>query len=288
MKQGIDKIFCELVEKIMKEGTRQKNRTGVDTFMIPSAIIQYDLANNPFPLLTVKRVPWKAVRGELIGFIRGFTSAAEFREVGCKFWDQNANETASWVNNRHRKGEDDLGMLPYSICWTQKPNGIDPSEPINQFASLVVTLKHNPADRRMVVSSWSPELFERAALPPCHITWGVVFDQEKKAINLWWNQRSVDTYLGLGANIASYAMLCHMLAAETGYKVGTLTGFLADVHLYENHLDACKEMLSRDSVLTSNAHCTISDEMDIFHPVMADIDIEEYYPHPAIPAPMAA
>ena len=115
---------------------------------------------------------------------------------------------------------------------------------IDQLKKIIETLKTNPRDRRMIVSAWNPLQFDEMALPPCHYAFQITVIEGK--LNLLWNQRSVDTMLGLPFNIASYALLLHLLAKESGYKEGKLVGFLADVHIYENHVDGAKEQLSRD------------------------------------------
>ena len=242
------KKYLDLMSKVLNEGTVQKNRTGIDTLMIPGEMIQFDLREG-FPAVTTKKLAFNAVKGELIGFLRGYTSAAQFRELGCKIWDQNANENEAWLNNPYREGEDDLGYI-YSRLWTDMPTSFDapdlPKEQRwNQIDLLIEEIKSNPSSRRLIVSAWHPEVFDRCALPPCHYGFQVIIEQETRTMHLLWNQRSVDVFLGLPFNIASYSLLLHMLCNITGYKPGTVTGFLADVHIYANHRDACYTQLER-------------------------------------------
>ena len=185
---NIEMQHLSIMKDILENGSEQMNRTSEKTLMIPSAVLKHDLSEG-FPLFTSRKLYYKSVIGELLGFLRGYTSAKQFRDLGCNFWNANANETPSWLNNPYRKGEDDLGTLAYSVGWTKCPNGFDTEQPINQVAELINTLKTNPESRRMVVSAWHPELFERSALPCCHVMWGVNIDQQKQTLNIWWMQR---------------------------------------------------------------------------------------------------
>jgi thymidylate synthase len=279
--------YLDLMNKVMTEGKRQKNRTGIDTFMIPGAILQFDMTDG-FPAVTTKKLAFNAVKGELLGFLRGYTSAAQFRELGCKIWDQNANENQAWLDNPHRTGTDDLGYI-YSRLWTDMPVSLEEGDAINwnQINELIDNIKKDPTSRRLLVNAWHPEVFHKCALPPCHYGFQVIIEQETKLMHLLWNQRSVDVFLGLPFNIASYATLLSILARITGYTPGTLTGFLADVHIYENHLDACRTQMSRKPLPLPEIFLAVEEGQDIRTIQPEDIQLSEYESHPAIKAPMA-
>lgn len=239
--QTIDTQYLKLVDKILTSGEWKDNRTGVRTLAIPGDMIQWDMKDG-FPLLTTKKVAYKSIRVELEGFIKGINSKKWFQDRGCKIWDEWCNPQKVPYSNDKRtkelmKQEDDLGRL-YGVQWRDFN-----SQGIDQLKNIVNTLKINPNDRRMVVSAWNPAELNEMALVPCHYAFQITVINGK--LNLFWNQRSVDTALGLPFNIASYATLLHLLAKESNLQEGTLTGFLADVHIYEPHIDNLKLQLAR-------------------------------------------
>lgn len=182
--------YLNLLDNILKQGTRQKNRTGIDTLMIPGAMMQFNL-DEGFPAVTTKKLAFNAVKGELIGFLRGYTSAAQFRELGCKIWDQNANENEPWLANPNRTGKDDLGYI-YSRLWTDMPMlaAEGPNKPLyNQIERLFKEIHTNPASRRLIVSAWHPDVFGKAALPPCHVLFQVIIEQESGKMHMTMYQR---------------------------------------------------------------------------------------------------
>lgn len=244
------KAYHDILQNVLDNGTVQKNRTGIDTLMVPGLIFKHNMAEG-FPAVTTKKLAFRSVISELICFIRGTTSAAGFRELGSKIWDQNANENQAWLENPHRKGTDDLGRI-YGAqwrSWVRSENKTQPGASLDQIKALLDEIETNPTSRRLIVSAWRPDEFDQMALPPCHYSFQVIIEQTSGTMHLLWNQRSVDTFLGLPFNIASYAALLEILASITGYIPGTLTGFLADVHIYENHLDQVKEQLTRKPYL---------------------------------------
>lgn len=265
--------------------------------MIPGAMLKFDLREG-FPAVTTKKLFYGACKGELLGFLRGYTNSSDFEKLGCKFWHQNANENQAWLSNRYRLGKDDLGYI-YSRLWTDMPNGgnlLSSLTPWNQISKLIHAIKTDPTSRRLLVSAWHPEVFDQAALPPCHYAFQVIIEQETKTMHMLWNQRSCDLFLGVPMNIASYATLCHILAAVTGYTPGTLTGFLADVHIYENHLDQVKEQLTREPrslptlQLADKVNPTIIGKGPVYGLTQIepdDLTLVGYSPWEAIRAPMA-
>jgi thymidylate synthase len=293
--------YLDLMRDILFNGSRQKNRTGIDSFMIPGAMIKADLRFG-FPAITTKKLAWKAVVGELLGFLRGYTSAAQFRELGCKIWDQNANENKAWLANPHRQGEDDLGYI-YSRLWTDMPHhqqyaGVDDNGPYpairwNQIQKLIENIQTDPTSRRLIVNSWHPEVFDQAALPPCHVMFQVLIDQSKNLMHMSMYQRSCDMFLGVPFNIASYALLTHILCLATGYTPGTFTWFGADCHIYENHVEQVKEQLGREPygmpglVIPAPLYLETSTYEDIFKMEPDQFTLYGYKHHEPIKAPMA-
>jgi len=249
----IMRAYLNIVDKIIKEGILAENRTGISAYTIAGAIFEHDMKYG-FPLLTTKKVPFKMVASELEFFIKGLTDKKWLQDKNNHIWDEWANpKITPYGHDQESKEkmlkERDLGPI-YGFEWRHfnaPYKGYDcdyENKGIDQLKKVIETIKNNPRDRRMIVSAWNPEQLGEMALPPCHYGFQITVLDGK--LNLLWNQRSVDTMLGLPFNIASYALLLHLLAKETGLKEGKLVGFLADVHIYENHLDKAKEQLERD------------------------------------------
>lgn len=261
------KQYHRLLKHILDNGTRQSNRTGIDAISVPGGTLQFDLSQG-FPAVTTKRLYFKQVVGELIGFLRGYTNAQQFRDLGCSVWDQNANENAAWLANPNRLGEGDLGRI-YGAQWrrwrgnivynryedpkfdsgltnaAEDENGAWQYTEIDQIQNILTKLKTDPTNRRLIVNAWRPDELDQMALPPCHVFFQFIANVEKNELNLCLYQRSCDAFLGVPFNIASYAMLLHVVAALTGFKAATFTHFLGDAHIYVNHLDQVKLQLSR-------------------------------------------
>jgi thymidylate synthase len=247
------KTYLNIVNKILEQGTLCPNRTGISAYTIAGAIFEHDMKDG-FPLLTTKKIPFKLIASELEFFIKGITDKKWLQERNNHIWDEWAKpDLAPYGHDEESKKkmleERDLGPI-YGFQWRhfnapyENYNSDYSGKGIDQLKKLVETLKTNPRDRRMIVSAWNPQQFGEMALPPCHYGFQVTVIDGK--LNLLWNQRSVDTMLGLPFNIASYALLLHLLAKEAGLEEGKLVGFLADVHIYENHSEGAKEQLSRD------------------------------------------
>jgi thymidylate synthase len=235
-----DKVYLDLVGQILVTGKEKSDRTGVGTLSIPHASLSFDLAEG-FPLLTTKKVPFKVVKVELEGFLKGIKSKAWFQERGCRIWDEWCNpEKVPYGNDETTKQkmlqEDDLGEI-YGVQWRDFNN-----EGYDQLKYITDTLKTNPYDRRMVCSAWNPIALKKQALPPCHYNWVVSVDDR---LHLSFSMRSVDVGLGLPFNIASYSLLAHLLSLESNIPVGTVTAFLNNVHIYKNHVDILEEQLAR-------------------------------------------
>ncbi len=245
--------YLNIVRHVLKNGISKSNRTGVDALTVAGFMFEHDMAEG-FPLLRTKKVPFRLVATELEFFIKGITDKKWLQDRNNHIWDEWANpKKAPYGHDGESKKrmleERDLGPI-YGFQWRHfgaeyksYDNNYE-NQGIDQLKHLIETLKKNPSDRRMIVSGWNPTAFSTMALPPCHYSFQVTIAHNK--LNLLWNQRSVDVMLGLPFNIASYALLLHLLAQETGYDEGKLIGFLADVHIYQNHLEGAYEQLRRD------------------------------------------
>jgi thymidylate synthase len=240
--------YLSILQNILDNGEWKGNRTGIDALTIPGATITHDMSHG-FPLLTCRKLPFKSTRVELEFFIKGLTDKKWLQERGCKYWDEWCSPTkVPYANDeetkRKMREETDLGPV-YGAQWRDFKDPYNPANAVDQLKVIVDRLKKNPSDRRMICSAWNPLALDQMALPPCHLLWQVTVINGK--LNLFWYQRSVDVFLGLPANISSYALLLHLLAKESGLKEGTLTGFLADTHIYSNHMDQIRELLRRET-----------------------------------------
>ena len=282
--------YLDLLADVLRNGLRQSNRTGIDCLTLPGAFMKFDMADG-FPAVTTKKLAFNQVKGELIGFLRGYDNAAKFRELGCTIWDQNSNENREWLNNPARLGTDDLGSI-YGVQWRAwAANG---GVHIDQVAQALSTVRNNPTSRRIIVSAWNPSEFKYMALPPCHIMFQLLPHVETKTLHMMMYQRSCDMFLGVPFNIASYALLLHLFAAWTGYKAGTLSMAMADVHIYENHIEQVKEQLTRTEFALPTLKLNVPDravDLDLntlLRHLQPDcIQLENYQCHPALKAPMA-
>lgn len=246
---NLDIQYNNLLKKILNEGVWKNNRTGVNCLTIAGAMIEHNMSEG-FPLLTSRKLPFKSTKVELEFFIKGLRSKKWLQERGCKYWNEWCNPSKvpyghGEETKQKMREEDDLGLI-YGVQWRHFSAPYDSTgDYVDQLKQIVDTLKTNPHDRRMICSAWNPLALKsnEVALPSCHYSWQVTVIND--ALNLAWNQRSVDTYLGLVANVSSYGLLLHLLAKESGFKEGKLIGFLMDTHIYENHLEQVNELINR-------------------------------------------
>jgi thymidylate synthase len=286
--------YLDLLRRVRDEGVRKSNRTGIDTFGLVGAMLDFDLSLG-FPAVTTKKLAFNQVKGELIGFIRGFTDAEQFRSLGCNVWDQNANQNQQWLANTSRQGEDDLGRI-YGAQWRSwigmsKNHGF---AIVDQLENCVKTVLNDHTSRRNLVTAWNPAELDQMALPPCHVLFQLHVNKEEGTLSMTMYQRSCDLFLGVPFNIASYALLLHLIATVTGYKAGRLIMFLADVHIYENHLEQVAKQLSRSPCSLPELVLKREDfdwnispfgRLQVIMP--SSISLHNYNHHPAITAPMA-
>jgi len=272
--------YLDLLQDILDNGADRMDRTGVGTRAVFGRELRFRMRDG-FPAITTKKLAFKSVVGELIGFIRGYDNASQFRALGCKVWDQNANENAQWLANPHRKGTDDLGMI-YGVQWRKLP--MPDGSTKDQLAELIQKLKTNPTDRRLIVWAYNPAFLDRMALPPCHMGFQCFVDGNRLSLKM--EMRSADTFLGVPFNVASYALLLHLLAQVTNLVPDEIILSLGDTHIYSNHFEAIAEQLHRNPLpwpaLRLNPDI---DDIDDFQP--SDIVLDGYVSHPAIRAPMA-
>lgn len=235
------KVYLDLIKTVLNEGEWKNNRTGIKALTVPGAIIRHDLSQG-FPLLTTKKMAFKSIKVELEGFIKGITDKSWYQERGCTIWDEwcNPQKILPGMEREERekfqKEEKDLGKI-YGYQW-RNFFGVD------QLKQVINTLKQNPDDRRMLVSAWNPAQLNEMALPPCHVLFHLIVTGGR--LHLTWFQRSCDLGLGIPFNLASYALLLHLLVQEANLNEGIVTGMLSDVHIYENHLDGIREQLTRE------------------------------------------
>jgi thymidylate synthase len=246
------KTYLDIVRHILDTGVRKQNRTGIDTLSVSGVMFEHDMALG-FPLLTTKKMPFKTIRVELEGFLKGITDKQWYQERRCKIWDEwcNPKKVAYGHDDetkRRMKEERDLGPI-YGFQWRhfdapyENYDSNYEDKGVDQLAKMIETIHNNPMDRRMIVMAWNPKALSEQALPPCHYSFQILVTNGK--IDLLWNQRSVDSMLGLPFNIASYATLLHLIAKETGLGEGKLIGFLADTHIYVNQIEGAKTQLAR-------------------------------------------
>jgi len=271
----LDKKYQQLLSDIIAFGVEKKDRTGTGTISEFGHQIRHKMSEG-FPLLTTKKMAWKQIVSELLWFLTGQTNIAFLHKHNNHIWDGDYEKSG--------RTDGDLGPI-YGKQWRQwkGENG-----KIDQIDDLIKNLKENPDSRRLMVSAWNVGELDQMVLPPCHYGFQVWTREEdgQRYISLMWNQRSVDTFLGLPFNIASYGLLLHIIANEVDMIPDELIGNLGDTHLYLNHIEQAKEQISRESfdlpTLKTNA------KMDgICCNVPDDFILEGYQYHPTIKAPLS-
>lgn len=262
------KIYHDLLRLVLETGVRKEDRTGTGTLSVFGHQLRFNLGEG-FPLITTKKLHIKSIVHELLWFLKGSTNIAYLKENGVSIWDEWADENG------------ELGPV-YGAQWRSWP-APDGSR-IDQIERLVQGLKNNPDSRRHLVSAWNVAEIEHMALPPCHVLFQFYVAEGKLSCQLY--QRSADLFLGVPFNIASYALLTHMLAEVCGYGVGDFVHTFGDVHLYLNHLEQVRTQLERSprELPRLRLNPEIADWRDFR---FEDIHIEGYDPHPAIKAPIA-
>lgn len=268
--EGVDVAYEELLAEVLTSGALKSDRTGTGTLSVFGRQLRYDLSKG-FPRITTKFVAMKAVKGELLWFLRGDTNVHWLQERGITIWDE-------WAD---AAGE--LGPV-YGHQW-RSWQGADGAT-YDQIAQLVADLRANPDSRRMIVSAWNVGALQDMALAPCHAFFQCYVADGKLSLQIY--QRSADLFLGVPFNIASYALLVHMLAQQTGLQPGELVWTGGDCHIYLNHLEQVRTQLSRVPQAYSfpTLRLNRADSIDSYQ--MDDIDASDgYRHHPTIKAPVA-
>jgi len=260
--------YLELMRHIRAHGARKDDRTGTGTLSVFGRQLRFDLGAG-FPLVTTKRVHMRSVIFELLWFLRGETNVAWLREHGVTIWDE-------WADER---GE--LGPI-YGKQWRSWPSADGRS--IDQIAGIVAQLKSQPDSRRIIVSAWNVGELARMALAPCHLLFQFYVAGGRLSCQVY--QRSADVFLGVPFNIASYALLTHMLAEQTALAAGDLIWTGGDCHLYLNHLEQADRQLAREPYPLP-ALRVLRRPPSIFEYRYEDFEIVNYQHHPAIAAPVA-
>ena len=232
------KQYLELCQRIVDEGQWVENkRTGTRCLTVINADLEYDVANNQFPMITTRKSYYKAAIAELLGYLRGYDSAAQFREIGCKTWDANANDNNAWLNNPNRKGEDDMGRV-YGVQgrgW-QRPDG----STLDQLSKVINNLQNGIDDRGEIITFYNPGEFELGCLRPCMHTH--TFSLLGDTLYLTSYQRSCDVPLGLNFNQIQCFVLLALVAQITGHKAGKAYHKIANAHIYENQLELMRDV----------------------------------------------
>lgn len=316
--QHPDTMYLNLVQHILDNGVKKEDRTGTGTISIFGHQMRFDLSKG-FPLLTTKRVPFKLVASELLWFIKGDTNIRYLLQNNNHIWDEWAFK--KWVESDDYDGPDmtnfglraaedvefakvleaqmsvfnekvinddefakkfgDLGPV-YGKQWRSWPTA--KGETLDQLKKVIDQIKTNPDSRRLIVTAWNPAEVDDMALPPCHAFFQFYVAEGKLSCQLY--QRSADVFLGVPFNIASYALLTHLIAHECGLEVGEFVHSFGDTHIYLNHLQQINEQLSREPKELPTLKMN-TDKTSIFDMDLEDITIENYQPHPSIKAPIA-
>jgi thymidylate synthase len=261
------RAYLDLLDHVLAHGTDKSDRTGTGTRSVFGYQMRFDLAAG-FPLVTTKKLHLRSIVHELIWFLRGDTNIGYLREHGVTIWDD-------WAD-----AQGDLGPV-YGRQWRSwaGPDG----RTVDQISGVIDEIRRNPDSRRLVVSAWNVADLPDMALPPCHALFQFYVAGGKLSCQLY--QRSADIFLGVPFNIASYALLTHMIAANTGLRVGDFVHTLGDAHLYHNHVDQARIQLERSP--RARPTLRLAQVPSIFDYRFEDIMIDGYDPHPSIKAPIA-
>ena len=288
--------YHELMDRVLREGIDKSDRTGTGTRSVFGHQMRFDLAEG-FPMVTTKKLHLKSILHELIWFISGDTNIRYLCQNGVRIWDD--WPFATYAKSADYDGIDmkefaariasdtdfaakwgDLGPV-YGYQWRFWPG---PNGPVDQLRDVLEGIRRNPDGRRHIVSAWNPGYIDQMALPPCHAFFQFYVVDGKLSCQLY--QRSADIFLGVPFNIASYALLIHMMAHDLGLEVGDFVHTLGDAHIYSNHMDQVRLQLSREprALPTLKLNPSVTSLFDFRY---EDVELVGYDSHPHIPAPVA-
>jgi len=294
---GLDTQYQALLIDILQNGVEKSDRTGTGTISVFGRQITHCMCNG-FPLLTTKKMAVKTMMTELKWFLKGDTNIKYLVDNGCNIWNGDAYKNYEKYAMANSFGVDIMSMdefieqIKTDNKFAKKWGELGPIygsqwrhfgswSPVDQIKDLIEGLKNNPDSRRHMVTAWNPEDLDDVVLPPCHYGFQCYVADGK--LSLMWNQRSVDTFLGLPFNIASYATLLLLLCEETGYEPGQLIGNLGDVHIYKNHIQQSLELASRDPFLLPKLKVS---DVDILNGEF-NYELIGYKSHPTIKAELS-
>jgi thymidylate synthase len=260
--------YEDLLRDVLENGTPKSDRTGTGTRSVFGRQIRFDLSEG-FPLVTTKRVHFRSIAYELLWFLRGDGNIRWLTDHGVTIWDE-------WAD-----ANGDLGPV-YGVQWRSWPT--PDGQHIDQLQQIIDTIRRDPDSRRLVVSAWNVADIPNMALAPCHALFQFYVADGKLSCQLY--QRSADMFLGVPFNIASYALLTHLVAAQTGLEVGDFVWTGGDCHIYDNHVEQVEEQLSRTPFPAPRLRIT-GEHADISEYTFEDLVVEDYQHHPAIRAAVA-
>jgi thymidylate synthase len=266
----VDRVrqYLDLIQRVLDDGVEKSDRTGTGTLSVFGHQMRFDLRDG-FPLVTTKKIHTKSVIGELLWFLRGDTNVRWLQERGITIWDE-------WADD-----QGDLGPV-YGYQWRSWPT---PSgEHVDQIAGVVEQIRSDPDSRRHIVSAWNVADIPQMALAPCHTMFQFYVAEGRLSCQLY--QRSADIFLGVPFNIASYALLTHMVAQQTGLEVGDFVWTGGDCHIYDNHVEQVTEQLTRSPFPAPTLRFARTPD-SIFDYEYEDFEVEDYRHHPAIRAAVA-
>ncbi|MCL1799832.1 MAG: thymidylate synthase [Promicromonosporaceae bacterium] len=259
--------YERLLAEVLRDGVAKSDRTGTGTISVFGRQIRYDLSQG-FPLLTTKLVHFKSVAYELLWFLRGDSNVRWLQENGVRIWNE-------WADD-----DGDLGPV-YGVQWRSWPT--PDGRHIDQISDVIGQIRDNPDSRRLIVSAWNVAELENMALPPCHLLFQFHVAEGRLSCLLY--QRSADMFLGVPFNIASYSLLTHLVAAQTGLQVGDFVWTGGDCHIYDNHREQVLEQLRREPYPFPTLEIAPRDS--IFDYQYSDFKLVNYQHHPAIKAQVA-
>lgn len=266
--------YLQLLHDVLKNGEERGDRTGTGTLSVFGRQVRYNLQDG-FPMVTTKKVPFKLIASELKWFLNGDTNIDFLHKYNNHIWDDWADENGNLGNIY---GKQWRSWTTYQEVWGMSKQGYF-VDSIDQIKNVIEQIKTNPDSRRLIVSAWNPAEVDKMALPPCH-TLFQFYVREGKYLDCQLYQRSADIFLGVPFNIASYALLTHMIAEVTGLKAGEFVHTFGDLHLYKNHIEQAKLQLTRKPYPLPTLELTKCNDIDLFE--VEDMKLVDYVSHPTI------